>query len=74
METLQMLKFWLKKDRLDFTKDWITPLKEMMVDDDDDDILARLFSTTNASTLDEVLGAIARTEGDKLADSTEVFK
>ena len=36
-----MLKFWVKKDRLHFTRQWMTPEKEM-VDDDLDDALARL--------------------------------
>lgn len=73
-----MLKFWLKKDRLDFTKDWITPQKEMMMndgdDDDDDDILGRLFSTMDASSVEEVLRAIATAEGDELSSATEIFR
>ena len=74
MEVLQMLKFWIKKDRLNFTKDWITPQKEMVINEDNDDLLAHLFSTMNVgSSLDEVLGAIARVEGDKVLNTTDVF-
>lgn len=73
MEALQMLKFWLKKDQLDFMRDWITPQKDMMIDEDDVDILAQLFSTTSASHLDEVLGAIAIVESDELSRTTEIF-
>ncbi|KIJ21094.1 hypothetical protein PAXINDRAFT_56100, partial [Paxillus involutus ATCC 200175] len=37
MEALQMLKFFLKKDHLDFTKGWATSQKEMLMDVDDED-------------------------------------
>ncbi|KAF8129616.1 hypothetical protein EV363DRAFT_1168993 [Boletus edulis] len=73
MEALQMLKFWLKKDRLNFTKGWITPQKDMVFDEDSDDLLGRLFSTTDASSLDDILGAIARVEGDKVSGDTVIF-
>jgi hypothetical protein len=36
METLQMLKFMLKKERLNFTKDWKTPVSDMTIDPDKD--------------------------------------
>ena len=39
MESLQMLKFWLKKDCLNFTKGWITLQNNMMLGEDDDDLL-----------------------------------
>ncbi|KAF8124476.1 hypothetical protein EV363DRAFT_1178050, partial [Boletus edulis] len=74
MEALQMLKFWLKKDHLNFTKDWVTPQKDMISNEDnDDDLLARLFSTTNKSSLDNILSAIAREEGDEISGPTVVF-
>ncbi|KAF8137053.1 ribonuclease H-like domain-containing protein [Boletus edulis] len=69
----EMLKFWLKKDRLNFTNDWITPQKDMAFDEDDNDLLARLFSTTNVSTLDNILSAIARVEDDDVSGTTVVF-
>ena len=74
MEALQMLKFWIKKDRLNFTKDWITPQKEMVTNEQSEDLLARLFSTMDiSSSLDEVLGAIASMEGDEVLNDTAIF-
>ena len=70
METLQMLKFWLKKDHLNFTKDWITPQKDMAFNEDNNDLLAQLFSTANASSLDDILSSIA---GDNVSSSTVIF-
>jgi hypothetical protein len=43
MEALQMLKFHLKKDRLNFTAAWMTTEKEMIDDDPDVDLLADLL-------------------------------
>ena len=74
MEALQMLKFWIKKDRLNFTKDWITPQKEMVTNEQSEDLLAWLFSTMDiSSSLDEVLGAIASMEGDEVLNDTAIF-
>lgn len=69
-----MLKFWLKKDRLNFTKGWLTSQKDMTFDEDNDDLLSRLFSTTERSTLDEILSSIARVEGDEVFGAPEIFK
>ena len=44
MEVLQMLKFHLKKERLNFTQAWMTSEKEMTEDVPDDDLLQRLFT------------------------------
>ncbi|KAF9519743.1 hypothetical protein BS47DRAFT_1481925 [Hydnum rufescens UP504] len=46
MEALQMLKFMLKKKRLDFMDGWKTPITDMQVDQDDD-----------VNTLQDILGA-----------------
>lgn len=73
MEALQMLKFWLKKDHLNFTKDWITPQKDMAFNEDNNNLLAQLFSTANASSLDNILSSIARVEGDNISSSTVIF-
>ena len=43
MEVLQMLKFHLKKERLDFTKGWMTSEKQMVNDSPDRDLLAELL-------------------------------
>ncbi|KAF9502994.1 hypothetical protein BS47DRAFT_1356524 [Hydnum rufescens UP504] len=59
MEALQMLKFWLKKDQLNFTKDWETPITDMTVDPDNSDVLGEVLSTQLTeldSMLDRLLG------------------
>lgn len=43
MEALQMLKFHLKKERLDFTAAWVTIEKEMIDDDLDKDLFVPLL-------------------------------
>lgn len=74
MEALQMLKFWVKKDRLHFTRQWMTPEKEM-VDDDLDDALARLaLADENLNdAMVEAIDAIASAEGDTLLEHPELF-
>lgn len=52
METLQMLKFHIKKERLSFTKDWITPDAQMLQDELDDDLLDLLLRGNPASIQD----------------------
>jgi hAT family C-terminal dimerisation region len=57
MEALQMLKFALKKDRLNFTQGWITS-ESMMCDHDPDgdDLLSRLLTVENKEDLvDEII-------------------
>jgi hypothetical protein len=59
MEALQMLKFALKKDRLDFTAGWITPISAM-VDvevEADTDLLASLLDG-HEEALDNIIVAI----------------
>ncbi|KAF9502993.1 hypothetical protein BS47DRAFT_1356522 [Hydnum rufescens UP504] len=59
MEALQMLKFRLKKDQLNFTKDWETPITDMTVDPDNSDMLGEVLSTQLTeldSMLDRLLG------------------
>jgi len=43
MEALQMLKFHLRKERLNFTKGWTTSEKQMVNDTPDEDLLAGLL-------------------------------
>ncbi|KIK92382.1 hypothetical protein PAXRUDRAFT_147475, partial [Paxillus rubicundulus Ve08.2h10] len=79
MEALQMLKFFLKKDRLDFTKGWATSQKEMLMDMDDKDLLASIVAAnlagdTLTKAVDDVIGAIADGEGDETPDIPEVFQ
>ena len=44
MEALQMVKFFLKKEQLDFTKGWIMSTAQMVIDIDDNDILAMIVN------------------------------
>jgi len=44
MEALQMLKFHLKKSRLNFLDGWVTSIKEMVFDDPEEVLLAMLLT------------------------------
>ena len=61
MEALQMLKFHLKKSRLDFTKGWLTLEKQMVADEPDEedkDPLVELLQGNFQNNLDEIMGSI----------------
>jgi hypothetical protein len=59
MEALQMLKFYLKKEHLNFTQNWLTPEKHMMHDDpDEEDLLHRLLQDNFQDGLDHVIQSI----------------
>jgi hypothetical protein len=58
MEALQMLKFHLKKSRLNFTAGWITSEEQMLEDDPDEDLLARLLKDNFLDGLDTVIKAV----------------
>ena len=58
MEALQMLKFHLKKDRLNFTQNWLTPEKHMTEDDPDEDLLRHLLQGNFQDGLDQVIQSI----------------
>ena len=58
METLQMLKFHLRKERLNFTAAWATPDKQMVEDDPDVDLLAKLLRGDYQDQLDQVIQSI----------------
>jgi hypothetical protein len=55
MEALQMLKFHLKKARLNFTKSWMTPEVQMLQDRPEEDLLAKLFQGDFQDGLDEAI-------------------
>jgi hypothetical protein len=38
MEALQILKFDLKRERLDFVSHWVTPVMDLAPDNEDDDV------------------------------------
>ncbi|KIK29766.1 hypothetical protein PISMIDRAFT_88716 [Pisolithus microcarpus 441] len=78
MEALQMLKFFLKKERLDFSKGWGVLQKDMLVDEDDDDLLAAIVDKNAsedslAQAVDIIIGAIAGDEGDETDDVPLIF-
>jgi len=65
MEALQMLKFGLKQNRLNFTDGWITDERSMQVDEfSEEDHLAKLFDKDSADAMDELLAAIGNDEDD----------
>lgn len=58
MESLQMLKFYFKKERLNFTKDWAVMEEEMKEVLPEEDLLAKLFEGNLQDGLDQVLHTI----------------
>lgn len=60
MEALQMLKFSLRKERLDFTTGWETSEKQMKEDEMEEDILERLVRTGYPSDLQEQIEFVMR--------------
>ena len=57
-----MLKFHLKKARLNFTQAWMTSEKQMLKDDPDDDLLAKLLQGNFQDDLDQVIQSINHDE------------
>ena len=65
MEALQMLKFHLKKERLNFTEAWMTSEKQMTEDDPDDcDHLANLLWSDFQDGVDQLVNLINDDEVD----------
>jgi hypothetical protein len=58
MEALQMLKFYLKKTRLNFMEGWIMPESEMLKDDPDEDLLVKLLQGNFQDGMDQIIQAI----------------
>jgi hypothetical protein len=58
MEALQMLKFRLKKDRLNFTAGWITSEKDMVDDGPEDDLLRKLLRSDFQDALDRAIRSV----------------
>jgi len=55
MEALQMLKFHLKKSRLNFTEAWVTPENQMTNDEPDVDLLANLLKGEYWNDWDKII-------------------
>ena len=69
-----MTKFFLKKERLDFTEGWVTPEKLMQQDIKGEDRLvkvvnANLTRAEVAQAVDEIMIAIVTDEADGLDES-----
>lgn len=62
MEALQMLKFNLKKDRLNFTAGWITEEKHLKEDDPEGDLLRAVLDGNLQDGLDRILLSISKYE------------
>lgn len=58
MEALQMLKFSLKKQRLNFTSTWGVEQKDLSADDPDNDILGDLLRSGGDSGRKDIEDAI----------------
>jgi hypothetical protein len=58
MEALQMLKFYLKKERLNFTELWMTPDVQMVEDDPEGDLLNDLLQGDFEGVLDGIIQSI----------------
>jgi hypothetical protein len=65
MEALQMLKFYFKKERLNFTKDWAVSEEEMTEVEQEVDLLAKLFEGNYQDGLDRILQAINPPDDDE---------
>jgi hAT family C-terminal dimerisation region len=61
MEALQMLKFYLKKERLNFAESWVTPESQMTEDDPDEgcDLLDNVLKDVGIQdALDSIMRSI----------------
>lgn len=68
MEALQMLKFYLKKERLNFTKSWVTTQSHMTEDEPDQDLLGSLLRDIGGQdALDVIMRSIAADDDDEAA-------
>jgi hypothetical protein len=72
MEALQMLKFHLKKERLNFTAGWMTPEKQMVDDDPDEDLLDGLLTGDYQDALDHAIHFMNSDEDKTCTDKLDV--
>jgi hypothetical protein len=72
MEALQMLKFHLKKERLNFTAGWMTPEKQMVDDDPDEDLLDGLLTGDYQDALDRAIRFMNSDEDKTSTDKLDV--
>lgn len=70
MEALQMLKFYLKKSRLNFMEGWVTSDEEMLTDRADEDLLAKLL--TDQGKLHDILDHVIKSiDGEQVKAAAE---
>ena len=77
MEALQMTKFFLKQERLDFTCGWITSEKEMQQDVEGEDLLAKVIEANLTRSeveqaVDDIMVAIAKDEADDIDEGISI--
>ena len=58
MEALQMVKFHLKQEHLNFTKTWMTDQKEMMEDKPEEDLFDKLLKDNSEDARDNTIWSI----------------
>ncbi|KIM54018.1 hypothetical protein SCLCIDRAFT_31420 [Scleroderma citrinum Foug A] len=78
MEAIQMTKFFLKKERLNFTEGWVTLQKDMHIAVADNNLLATIVETALSHDLlthriDDIIGAIGEDKGDEMDDNLSLF-
>lgn len=71
MEALQMLKFALKKARLDFTAGWITSENDMQEHEPEEDLLAALLGNDREDSLDKIIQDLGESDSDGEEDEDD---
>jgi hypothetical protein len=71
MEALQMLKFALKKARLDFTAGWITSESDMQEREPEEDLLAALLGDSGEDSIDKLIRDLGEDDPDGEDDEDE---
>ena len=66
-----MLKFALKKSRLNFTEGWITAESEMQEQEPDEDLLAMLLQDNREDMLDKIISAFGEDGSDDETDDDD---
>jgi hypothetical protein len=58
MEALQVLKFYLKKERLNLTAGWITSEKDLVDDDPEEDLLQKVLRSDFQDAFDHAIRSV----------------
>ena len=72
-----MTKFFLKQERVDFTRSWITSEKEMQQDVEGEDLLAKVIKANLTRSeveqaVDNIMAAIAKDEADDIDEGISI--